>query len=81
MCAQVPGVTFGTPRIKLDLRRRIKGIPMRYIPGALTTPPSWQWRAGQRTTKRRPNTVKDTVVGNHRSRVFYLPGCPGHAGV
>jgi hypothetical protein len=43
--------------------------------------PPWQWRAGQRTIERHASTVKGAVVGNRRSRVFHLPGCPGYAAV
>jgi micrococcal nuclease len=41
--------------------------------------PPWQWRAGQRSIERHPSTVKGAVVGNRRSQVFHLPGCPGYA--
>ena len=30
------------PSMKLDLRRRRNGMPIRYIPGESTTPPSWR---------------------------------------
>jgi hypothetical protein len=43
--------------------------------------PPWQWRAGQRTIERHPSTVKGAVVGNRRSQVFHLLGCPGYTAV
>ena len=52
-CSMSSAASSSAPWMKLDLRRRRKGRPMTYSPGAATTPPSWRSRPCGRAPARR----------------------------
>jgi len=41
----------------------------------------WEWRKGKRTVSTNPSTVKGTIIGNTRSKVYHLSNCPSYRAV